>query len=360
MHYYAMELHSLKEYSSAFLHLKAISMLSQKIRPLVPGLALSIAVTAIAMGVEHLEISTFGFPLVDGLVFAIIIGTLVHTIWGLHRSILPGVKFASKTLLELAIVLLGASISTSAIADSGIAMFGSVVLVVFLSLGISYTIGRLLGLSDELATLVSCGNSICGNSAIVAVAAATEAESDNVASSIAFTAALGIVVVLLLPLTVTLFGLTQWQYGVIAGMTVYAVPQVLAATVPVGAISVQTGTLVKLMRVLMLGPVVLLIGLKSGRNGKAQLSLARLVPWFIIGFLAMMFARSLDVIPHAALAPIGKISTVLTIVSMAALGLSVNLRTVLASGGRVLAAGVLSILALLALSAATVALLPTH
>src|SRR4029079_16592294 len=124
---------------------------------------------------------------------------------------------------------------------------------------LSFSIGRLLGLSKRLAILVACGNSICGNSAIAAVASVIDADGDDVASSIAFTAVLGVIVVLALPLIGAMFGMTLVGYGALAGLTVYAVPQVIAATAPVGAKAVQIGTLVKLVRVLMLGPVCVLL-----------------------------------------------------------------------------------------------------
>jgi uncharacterized integral membrane protein (TIGR00698 family) len=330
----------------------------KRILGVIPGVTLCVGITLAASLLEHAEVAATGFPWVDGLVFAIILGTLIHTIFGLPAALWPGVQFSAKFLLEVAIVLLGASISAATIAAAGLPMVGMVAGMVVTSLLVSYAIGRGLGLPDRLATLVACGNSICGNSAIVAAAPVIDAHSDDVASSIAFTAALGILVVLVLPLAFTLLGLTQWQYGIVAGMTVYAVPQVLAATIPVGAVSTQVGTLVKLMRVLMLGPVILMLGLKGGKGSPARLPLRHLVPWFIVGFFGMMVARSFDLIPHMALGPFKQVSTTLTIVSMAALGLSVNLRTVLASGGRVLAAGTLSILALACLSALALVFLP--
>ena len=322
-----------------------------------PGLAASLALTLVAHGLSYLEIMATGFALMDSLVFAILLGTLVHTVFGLPHVFEAGVRFSSKFVLELAIVLLGASVTAATIAGEGIALICAVALVVALSLLASYGICRALGLSDRLATLVACGNSICGNSAIIATAPVIDARPDDVAASIAFTAALGILVVLLLPLVFSLFGLTQAQYGILAGMTVYAVPQVLAATVPIGAISSQVGTIVKLTRVLMLGPVIFLLALKAGRPG-TRLPLGKLVPWFIIGFITMIVARSSDILPHASLPFIEGTASVLTTVSMAALGLSVNLRAVLASGGRVLLAGVLSILMLVSLSAIALTFLP--
>lgn len=328
-----------------------------KIRQFLPGLFLSGAVAALAVIGEDLQRQLLGWTVLDGLVLAIIAGILVHTIFGLGAGFRPGVDFSAKTLLEIAIVLLGGTISAGAVLAIGPTMLAAVVLVVILALALSYGIGRLLGLEKGLATLVACGNSICGNSAIMATAPVIRAPAEDVAASIAFTAALGIVVVLLLPLGFRLLGLSEWQYGVIAGLSVYAVPQVLAATVPVGMLSTQIGTLVKLIRVLMLGPVVLGLGLLKGRRGAAALPLSTLVPWFVIGFLAMLGLRSSALLPEAALPALQTVSTYLTLISMAALGLSVDLRSVAASGGRVLAAGFFSILALIGLATAAALIL---
>lgn len=324
---------------------------------ILPGLGLALGVTALALGAETLQERLLGARYVDGLVLAILAGTLIHTLLGLAPSFVAGVQFASKTILEIAVVLLGGTISAAALAQAGIELIAAVAVVVLLALTASYLVGRWLGLDDRLATLVACGNSICGNSAIMATAPVIEAPAEDVAASIAFTAALGIVVVLLLPLAFGALGLTQWQYGVVAGLSVYAVPQVLAATGPVGVMSTQVGTLVKLMRVLMLGPVVLFVGLRHGRQGVVRFSL--LVPWFIVGFMLAMAARSFGLLPEPTLQPLQQASSCLTLISMAALGLSVDLRTVLSSGGRVLAAGFISILVLMGLAVATALLLQT-
>lgn len=327
-------------------------------KDVVPGVLLSAAVGLLAAGFEWVEVRLFGYAYLDGLVVAILLGTLIHTAFGLHGRFAPGVKFSARTVLEVAIVLLGGTISAAAIASSGLPLIATVVAVVTTMLFLSYGIGRLLGLDDRLATLVSCGNSICGNSAIMAAAPAIGARSQDVAASIGFTAVLGMVVVLLLPLCAPLLGLSQWQYGVVAGLSVYAVPQVLAATVPVGTLSAQIGTIVKLVRVLMLGPVVLALAVRYGRRSGARLPLSVLVPWFIVGFLALMVARSSGLLPDAAVEPLAVASSGLTLIAMAALGLSVDLRSVAASGGRVLTAGALSIAILVALAILAARLLP--
>jgi uncharacterized membrane protein YadS len=166
--------------------------------------------------------------------------------------------------------------------------------------------------------------------------------------------------VLGLPLFVPLAGMTDSQYGVLAGLTVYAVPQVLAATVPVSLLSTQVGTLVKLVRVLMLGPVVVAFSLiaphlpreaeMTDTGAKGRPGLTKLVPWFILGFLALATLRSLGVIPDAAVRPLTQLAGVLTVLSMAALGLGVDVRVLARVGGRVTLAVTASLAILIAVS----------
>ena len=128
-------------------------------------------------------------------------------------------------------------------------------------------------------------------------------------------------------------------------MTVYAVPQVLAATMPAGLVSTQTGALVKLIRVMMLGPVVACIAvfarsLRADRSAGAiePNSFFKTVPWFIVGFFALATLRSLSLIPDGAVFPLQGFASILTIMSMAALGLGVDLRVIGRVGGKVTAA----------------------
>lgn len=314
-------------------------------RTILPGFALSLGVALLAAIAEGLEIGLLGGRWVEGLVLAIAIGIAVRTMFRLSADTRAGIDFAAKKPLEIAIVMLGASVSLSAIRGAGLALVSGIAVVVVLSIAMSYLIGRLFGLAPKLAALIACGNSICGNSAIVAVAPVLRAGPEDVAASLAFTAVLGVLAVFLLPALYFHGGLSVSQYGVLAGMTVYAVPQVLAATAPVGMLGVQTGTLVKLVRVLMLGPVTFLLGMLM-RNGETVAPGHRrpaMIPWFIAGFLVLMALRSLGLVPDAVLSPIALISNILTVIAMAALGLSVDVRSVAHAGGRVITVAMLSV-----------------
>jgi len=332
-------------------------------RTALPGLALCVAITAAAVTAQIAETRLFGRSWLEALVIAILLGTAVRTAWTPDSRWTPGIELSAKTLLEIAVVMLGETVSARMILGAGPALLAGIVGVVCIGIVVSYGLGRLFGLPRRMATLIACGNSICGNSAIAAVAPVIGADGDDVAASIAFTAVLGVVVVLGLPLLAIAWRMTPRAFGVFAGLTVYAVPQVLAATAPISSLSAQVGTLVKLVRVLMLGPVVLALSLLARREREepdepapaitagdrpkgGRPALHQLVPWFIIGFLLMIVVRSTGVLPQALLGSISQAATWLTIVSMAALGLGVDIRVVAKAGPRVSVVVTLSLLAL--------------
>ena len=328
-------------------------------RALLPGLLLCGAVTVAALSLTSLERSLVGEVWLEPLVVAILLGAAIRTIWTPGARFKAGIGFSARTLLEIAVVLLGASVSAEILASLGLGMIVGVFALVALVIVIGFGVGRMLGLNPRMALLVACGNAICGNSAIAAVAPVIDADGEDIAASIAFTAVLGVGVVLTLPLLGALLAMTETQYGVLAGLTVYAVPQVLAAAAPFGAVATQAGTVVKLVRVLMLGPVILALSLlfRNRAPGAARPGLSRLLPWFIVGFLAMVTLRSLDLIPPAILPALAAASGLLTVVSMAALGLQTDIRAVARAGGRTVGAVLLSLAALAVLSLGLIRLL---
>ena len=305
---------------------------------LIPGILLCAGIAVVARGLQRLEETALGQPYLEALVLAILVGAVVRAAWTPDARWAPGIRFSAKGVLECAVALLGLSMDLPALARNGLALPLAITVVVAMTLVGSYGLGRALGLGRPLAVLIACGNAICGNSAIAAVAPAIEADGEDVAAAIAITAALGVVVVVWLPSCVPLLGLSATQYGAIAGLTVYAVPQVVAATVPVGAAAVQMGTLVKLLRVLLLGPVVAGISYLTRQRRGVQGSRAKrvpLMPWFIAAFLGLALVRATGVVPPTQIDASRSAATSLTILSMAALGLGVDLRALARVGPRV-------------------------
>ena len=324
---------------------------------LVPGILLCAVVSAVAWGLQGLQLQVFRRAWFEALALAIVLGAAVRTAWRPDRRWTAGVDFSAKTLLETAVLLLGATMDPHAIAAAGAPLLAGTAALVALGILSSYGLGRLFRLPPRMALLIACGNSICGNSAIAAVAPVIGAENDDVAAAISFTAVIGVGVVLGLPALGTALRFGPHAFGVFAGLTVYAVPQVLAATAPVSLVSTQVGTLVKLLRVLLLGPVVAalsLLGLEhssaapetAAPQRPAGARLRRLVPWFILGFGLLVALRSAGVLSPATIAASGTLASALTILSMAALGLGVDVRALLRAGPRASAVVSLSLVVL--------------
>ncbi|MGS0646034.1 YeiH family protein [Komagataeibacter melomenusus] len=325
-----------------------------------PGIGLCVAMTGLAIGLERAQAALLGKAWLEALNLALVLGVGLRALWRPTPACLPGISFCARTVLNIAIVLLGASFSVGAVRAIGPGLVAGAMGIVVFSLVFTCCVGRLAGLPARQTLLVACGNSICGNSAIMAAAPVIGADEDAVGACLAFTAAGGLVVVLGLPFVAPLLGLTDGAGGVLAGLCVYAVPQVVAAAAPFGMAAVHVGTLVKLVRVLMLGPVCVVLALiaSAGRARKAQGSrlppLTRLVPWYIIGFVVMMAVRSAGGIAAGLVVPLNHVATFLTILAMAALGLGVELRAIVHAGRALMVTVTISLLGLLGASVALV------
>lgn len=307
-------------------------------RTVLPGVIVASAITLLAFGLAWIQERFIDHAILEPLVLSLILGLLIRLVWNPSPRLGKGISFAGKQVLEFAIVVLGITLNLGALVDAGWKILASVLLLVSMTLIIGITLGKAMGLNARLATLVAVGNAICGNSAIAAVAPVIRARKEEVAAAIALTAVLGVGVVLVLPLLVPLLNLSHERYGVVAGLSVYAVPQVLAATFSVSATSGQIGSLVKLTRVMMLGPVVGLFAWlyrEKDDHASKSLQISKFLPWFVGGFFLFAGIRTAGLMPAGLVDPATNLSRILTAVAMAGLGLGVDIRTVRQFGGTV-------------------------
>jgi uncharacterized integral membrane protein (TIGR00698 family) len=314
-----------------------------------PGLVLCAVVAAVAWSAAEVEKNIIDNAVVDALVIAIIVGVLLRNLLTLPKAIDPGAKYASKQILEASVFLLGASVDFGQIVDAGLTLFLLIAFSVIGGLTLTWVVGHyVMGLPSRLSVLVGVGNSICGNSAVAAVAPAIRATPDEVATAIGISAVMGIgqillLQILLLPLLGPGLDLTNYQYGIVAGIAVYAVPQVVAASFAVSTLSGTVATLVKLVRVLFLGPMIIGLGFLHRNSEDAppsQTTMERVklyVPWFVAGFLLFAVLRSSGVISDSLGDDAKTLSKLLFVGAMVGLGLGVDLRKVGAVGPRVAA-----------------------
>lgn len=307
-------------------------------RTVLPGVGVAVVITVIAFILAEIQERTIDHAILEPLVLSLLLGLVVRMLWTPSKSIDIGIAFSGKQFLEFAIVVLGLTLNLGALIDAGWKILVSVLVLVSMTLIVGVTLGRTMGLNAKLATLIAVGNAICGNSAIAAVAPVIRAKKAEVAASIALTAILGVGVVLVLPLLVPLLSLSNERYGVVAGLSVYAVPQVLAATFSVSVTSGQIGSLVKLTRVMMLGPTVAFFAYMyrdKSEGGSAKLEISKFLPWFVAGFFLFAGIRTAGFIPESWIDPATEFSRILTAVAMAGLGLGVDVRAVRQLGGKV-------------------------
>lgn len=326
---------------------------------LAPGLGVCLLLTAVALLAGAAQQATLDQLLVEPLVLALLLGIAAGNL-GRTDALVAGTSFAARQLLEVAIVLLGLTLDAGRVLAAGLSLVALIVAGVAVALGAGYAVGRALGLAPRLAILVAVGNAICGNSAIVAVAPIIGAARQDVAAAIALTAVAGVAMVLGLPLLLLAIGLDHYQLGVVAGMSVYSVPQVVAASFPVSLLAGQVATLVKLIRVLLLGPVVVLFSIGARRMAAPEAAVRRwtsYLPWFVVGFVLLAAVRTIGPVPESVIGGAREATTLLMTISMAGLGYGVRLADVRSVGPRVGLAVVASLACIVVVTLALMVLL---
>ena len=305
-----------------------------------PGLGLCCVIAALIIGVTNQIPKT----ILDPLLIALLLGIAFKNIFPNAQWHSAGTRFSVKFILELSVMILGASIFLPKVASAGLGLFALILCGVVGSMLIAFVVGHIiLKLSPKLAILIGVSNSICGNSAAAVMAPIIGASSVELASVIAISGLLGATQIILLPLLVPAFGLSEYHYGIVAGMAVYAVAQVYAASATVSATSASVATFVKLVRVVLLAPLVIVVqllitlkdtgsstNLDAGDRRKTFRSIAihQYVPWFVIGFIVLAILRSVEIIGEATGNNIREFSRYSFLVAMSAIGMGVDIRDI--------------------------------
>jgi len=298
---------------------------------LTPGLALAGIAAAVGLAVHAVA------PGVPAVLVAVALGVLLANTLGTPPRADAGLVFASGPLLRLGIVLLGFELilqETLRLGARGLAIVVGVVLATFFG---TVWAGRRLGVSRGLSLLVATGFSICGISAIAAARDVTDADEEEAAYAIALVTLCGTLAIVLLPALQGVLGLDDREYGAWVGASVHDVGQVVATSSAVGGVAVSTAIVVKLTRVLLLGPLVAWIA--WSQRGPGMPGRRLLPPLFVLGFLGAAGLRSADVLPDGLLDAIADVKVALLAVALFAVGARVELRRLLAVGSRPLLLG---------------------
>jgi uncharacterized integral membrane protein (TIGR00698 family) len=280
-------------------------------------------------------------PRVGEVTIAILLGIFVGNLISDMKPFNPGVLFAERNLLPLATALLGVELQLASLLELGATTIVVILVSVGVSLVVSVQLGKLWGYSRPFQLLMGAGNGICGSSAIAATSSVIHANEQDIGLSISVVNLLGTVGIFLLPSAAQLLSLNETQAGLLMGGTLPAVGQVIAAGFSIGDYAGGVATAVKMGRVLMLGPMVILIdNLMNRTKGSQQRGPIIQVPYFIVGFFALSIFSSLNLVPD--LIPIIKtIGKFLLVVAMAGIGMRIHLQTLYRAGPSALGFGAL-------------------
>ena len=329
-----------------------------------PGLAVAAAGAALGWLV-HLLLPWAPWLTVS-LVLGVLLGCLPPVRPALDGLLKAGLSFSSRSLLRAGIVVLGLKLSLSDIAGLGWLGVAIIVVLVVVSFLVTYWLGRAFRLPGEEPVLMAAGFSICGVSAVGAMAAARRAPSSDAAVPTALVTLYGTLAIVVLPAIVAALRLSPEEAGQWTGLAVHDVGQVVATAGTLGAGALSVAVIVKLTRVLMLAPMVAIASLGTRRRaqlaaggaGEDATKMPPIVPLFIVGFVVTVLIRTFIPVPGFLLDVADIVQSALLAMALTAIGASLRLERLARSGPRALAVGAISWLVILALAFAAVRLVP--
>ncbi len=275
--------------------------IGKELSPAFPGLNLVIGVAIVARFMQGLIPGPTLNKVISEILVAVVLGLYIRNTFGVSAALEPGIKFALNRLLRLGIILLGLRLSLQAVAAIGASALLLVLVCITLALTLAYIVGRAFNLPPRLATLIGVGTAICGNSAIVATAPVIDAKDEDVSFAVATITLFGLLAVVLYPLIGQAFAFSDRVFGMWAGTAVNDTSQVVAVGAAYSAAALNIATVVKLTRNTLMAPLIVVIGLVYNRSQTAsdksqpKMTLGKLVPWFVLGFLALSLVRTLGV-----------------------------------------------------------------
>lgn len=312
----------------------------------LPGVLLTAAIAIVATLIGQVV------PLVGSAVPAIVIGVLLASVRGrvmrgherADALIQPGIGYSGKFLLQLAVVLLGVQLSLDSILRVGVGSLPVMLSSLVACLLGAWLFGRMLGTERKLTTLIGVGTGICGASAIAAVSPVIGAAAGQIAYAVTTIFLFNVLAVVLFPLIGHALNLDPQTFGLLAGTAINDTSSVVAAASVYTTAALGFAVVVKLVRTLMLIPISIGLSVMEARrtaDGQPLTGrrIAKLVPWFLIGFLVVAIVNSLGLIPDGPRDVLVRVSVFLIAMALAGIGLSTDIPGLRSAGWRPLALG---------------------
>jgi len=307
-----------------------------KYKTYTKGLLASIVVAILATTVTHfISFSTATVAIILGMIVGNIFFKTFHTD---EPGFKNGVKWAEKDLLMFAIALMGINLNFTMLANLGVKTILIIVLGMVFTIFMGILLGKLFKLNPKLSLMIGIGNGVCGSSAIAATSGVAKVQSNDIGISIALVNLMGTIGIFLAPALAHMLGFSDIQAGIFTGNTLQAVGQAVAAGFSISDEAGHYATVVKMGRVLLLVPLVLILiyiakkeSQKDGEEieGKTKVG----VPSFILWFVGFSIVASLGWLPKEAETFISTFSHYITLIAMSAIGLMIHFGTIMKTAG---------------------------
>lgn len=308
---------------------------ASSLRTLGPGLAAALVAVAVSLLVHALV------PMLPAMTVAVVLGIASVNVPGssawCQGPWRAGLNFAGKHLMRVGIVFLGLKLSLADIMDLGWTSVALVVAVVLLSFAGTYALGKLFRLESETSLLIATGFSICGASAIGAMAAVKGTKHEDTVLPVALVTLCGTLAIGVLPLLMHPLGLSPLQFGQWVGAGVHDVGQVVATAQTAGSVALSAAVVIKLTRVVLLAPIVGVAGAMERRRHKNLASTGKfppVIPLFVVGFLLLAALRSTGWLPEMVIEGGALAQDIALGAALFGLGSSVQVRELLQTGLR--------------------------
>lgn len=267
------------------------------------------------------------FPIIGGIIFSIILGIIISNAIKLPDQYQPGIKFASKKILQYAIIVMGFTLNLRVVVAMGLSSLPITLTTITAALLTSLWLGKVMNIGENIRTLIGVGTAICGGSAIAAASPIVDAKEDEVAFSLSTIFLFNIIAVFIFPVIGHTIGLSDIGFGHFAGTAINDTSSVVAAGYAYSETAGDTATIVKLVRALMIIPVcLLLVMVQLKKSEKKAFSIKKVFPWFILYFFLASVVTSIINLPEAIISYIKMLSTFMISIAMAGIGLSVSIK----------------------------------
>ncbi|WP_095229044.1 putative sulfate exporter family transporter [Helicobacter sp. 13S00401-1] len=312
-----------------------IVQFKNKLISILPGLIISIIIAAISLYLARFV------PKLGAATVAIFLGLILGNLFLGKKVFQSGYKYSESSLLTYSIILLGATISVSTIAQIGVSGVAFIIIQMIVTILAVLYIGKKLGFNRSFSFMMAGGNAVCGSSAITAISPVVNANDKDRSMSIAIVNVTGIVLMFVLPgIGKILYDYETLHTSALLGGVLQSIGQVVAGGAMVNDGVKDLATIFKIVRIIFLVVVVLAFGYFYHKSSKEVISEEEgalkakkiVVPWYVIGFFVMFGLFSFHLISPSVSHVFKVISGYLEVIALAAIGLRINIRELIKQG----------------------------